>query len=117
MSDNLRGAAWILACGVAATCMMLAVRGASGDLHPFQIAFCRFLVGFLLVLPVVLSNGAEPLEWRRVAATVCGFVGAAVVLGFGPGGCRRLRLGGPAGGRAGPAGPLRHRPGRAGAQM
>ena len=149
MSDNLRGAAWILVSGVAATCMMLAVRGASGDVHPFQIAFCRFLVGFLLVLPVIVSAGGEaiatsrlplhvlrgvvgivsivlsfyamallplvtaavlfftsplfvtllaipmlgePLDWRRVMATVFGFLGTAVVLGFDPDGFRPAML-------------------------
>lgn len=149
MSDNLRGAAWILASGIAATCMMLAVRGASGEVHPFQIAFYRFLVGFCLVLPVIVSSGGdalvtrrlplhvlrgiigivsivmsfyamallplvtaavlfftsplfvtllarpmlgEPLDWRRVVATVFGFVGTAVVLGFDPGGFRPAML-------------------------
>lgn len=149
MSDNLRGAAWILASGVAATCMMLAVRGASGAVHPFQIAFCRFLVGFLLVLPIILSAGREamvtarlplhvlrgtvgivsivmsfyamallplvtaavlfftsplfvtllaipmlrePMDVRRVGATLCGFLGTAVVLGFDPEGFRPAML-------------------------
>jgi len=143
MSDNLRGAAWILASCAAATAMMIGVRAASGTLHPLQIVFCRFLVGFLLVLPFMLSRGGErmatrrmpllvlrgilgfiavslgfycvsvlplvtaavlfftaplfvtllamPLlgeraDWRRMAATLCGFLGTVVVLGFDPGG-------------------------------
>ncbi len=143
MSDNLRGAAWILASCAAATAMMIGVRAASGTLHPLQIVFCRFLVGFLLVLPFILSRGGElmatrrmpllvlrgilgfiavslgfycvsvlplvtaavlfftaplfvtllamPLlgeraDWRRMAATLCGFLGTVVVLGFDPGG-------------------------------
>ncbi len=143
MSDNLRGAAWILASCAAATAMMMGVRAASGTLHPLQIVFCRFLVGFLLVLPFMLSRGGElmatrrmpllvlrgilgfiavsmgfysvsvlplvtaavlfftaplfvtllavPLlgeraDWRRMAATLCGFLGTVVVLGFEPGG-------------------------------
>lgn len=143
MSDNLRGAAWMLASCVAATCMMLGVRGASSTLHPLQIVFCRFLVGFFLVLPFVLSRGSaavatrrmpllilrgllgfvsvsmgfycvsvlplvtatvlfftaplfvtllaipllgERADWRRMSATLCGFAGTAVVLGFAPGG-------------------------------
>jgi len=143
MSDNLRGAAWILASCVAATAMMLGVRGASSTLHPLQITFCRFVVGFLVVLPFMLSRGSEvmatrrmpllifrgllgaiavslgfycvsvlplvtatvlfftaplfvtllaiPLlgervDWRRITATVCGFAGTAVVLGYDPGG-------------------------------
>ncbi len=143
MSDNLRGAAWILASCAAATAMMIGVRAVSGTLHPLQIVFCRFLVGFLLVLPFMLSRGGElmatrrmpllvlrgilgfiavslgfycvsvlplvtaavlfftaplfvtllamPLlgeraDWRRMAATLCGFLGTVVVLGFDPGG-------------------------------
>jgi drug/metabolite transporter (DMT)-like permease len=143
MSDNLRGAAWILASCVAATCMMLGVRGASSTLHPLQIAFGRFLVGFILVLPFLLTRGRETMvtrrmpllvlrgvlgfvavslgfycvsvlplvtatvlfftaplfvtllaipllgerpDWRRMSATVAGFFGTAVVLGFDPGG-------------------------------
>lgn len=143
MSDNLRGAAWILASCVVATGMMLGVRGASSTVHPLQIVFCRFLVGFVLVLPFILLRGREvmatrrtpllllrgvlgfiavsmgfyavsvlplvtatvlfftaplfvtllaiPLlgervEWRRLTATLCGFAGTAVVLGFDPGG-------------------------------
>ena len=143
MSDNLRGAAWILASCAAATAMMIGVRAASGTLHPLQIVFCRFLVGFLLVLPFMLSRGGElmatrrmpllvlrgilgfiavslgfycvsvlplvtaavlfftaplfvtllaiPLlgeraDWRRMAATLCGFLGTVAVLGFDPGG-------------------------------
>ena len=39
MSDNLRGAAWILASCAAATAMMIGVRGASGTLNPLQIVF------------------------------------------------------------------------------
>jgi len=143
MSDNLRGAAWILASCAAVTAMMIGVRAASGTLHPLQIVFCRFLVGFLLVLPFMLSRGGElmatrrmpllvlrgilgfiavslgfycvsvlplvtaavlfftaplfvtllamPLlgeraDWRRMAATLCGFLGTVVVLGLDPGG-------------------------------
>lgn len=143
MSDNLRGAAWILASCIAATGMMLGVRGAASTLHPVQIVFCRFVVGFVLVLPFVLSRGSEVMStrqmpllllrgmlgfvavslgfycvsvlplvtatvlfftaplfvtllaipllgeragWRRMAATLCGFLGTAVVLGFDPAG-------------------------------
>ncbi len=143
MSDNLRGAAWLLAACAAATGMMLGVRGASSTLHPLQIVFCRFLVGFVLVLPFIASRGGEILatrrmallilrgllgfvsvslgfycvsvlplvtatvlfftaplfvtllaipllgervQWQRMSATLCGFIGTAVVLGFDPGG-------------------------------
>lgn len=143
MSDNLRGAAWMLASCVAATGMVLGVRGASSTLHPLQIVFCRFLIGFLLVSPFLVIHLGEALasrrkpmliargllgvvsvamgfycvsvlplvtatvlfftaplfvtllaipllgervEWRRMGATVIGFAGTAVVLGFDPGG-------------------------------
>ena len=143
MTDNLRGAAWLLAACAAATGMMLGVRGASSTLHPLQIVFCRFVVGFVLVLPFILSRGegvlatrrmpllilrgilgfvavslgfycvsvlplvtatvlfftaplfvtllaipllGERIQWRRMGATLCGFIGTAVVLGFDPGG-------------------------------
>jgi drug/metabolite transporter (DMT)-like permease len=84
MSDNLRGAAWILASCVAATCMMLGVRGASGTLHPLQIVFGRFVVGFILVLPFLLSRGSEVMATRRLPLLVLrGFLGfVAVSLGF-----------------------------------
>jgi len=143
MSDNLRGAAWMLASCVAATGMVLGVRGASASLHPLQITFCRFLIGFLLVSPFLLVRGGEILAsrrkpllvlrgllgvvsvalgfycvsvlplvtatvlfftaplfvtllaipvlgervgWRRITATLIGFAGTAIVLGFDPGG-------------------------------
>ena len=133
----------MLASCVAATGMVLGVRGASSTLHPLQIVFCRFLIGFLLVLPflvihfgealasrrkpLLIARGllgvvsvamgfycvsvlplvtatvlfftaplfvtllaipmlGERLEWRRMAATVIGFAGTAIVLGFDPGG-------------------------------
>ena len=84
MSDNLRGAAWILASCVAATAMMLAVRGASSTLHPLQITFCRFVVGFLVVLPFMLSRGSEVITTRRMPLLIFrGMLGAiAVSLGF-----------------------------------
>ena len=143
MTDNLRGAAWLVAACVAATGMMLGVRGASSTLDPLQIAFSRFLVGFVLVLPFILFRGrevlatgrlpllvlrgflgfvavslgfycvsvlplvtatvlfftaplfvtllaipllGERLQWRRMSATLCGFIGTVVVVGFDPSG-------------------------------
>jgi drug/metabolite transporter (DMT)-like permease len=83
MSDNLRGAAWMLASCAAATAMMIGVRAASGTLHPLQIVFCRFLVGFLLVLPFitmllavvgVFAAGRVYFDIRGYAAGEAGFV-------------------------------------------
>ena len=41
-------------------------RHLSADMHPFEITFFRFFMGFLLMLPLVLRYGLSPLRTRRV---------------------------------------------------
>ena len=75
MSDNLRGAMWILASVVAGTVMSVGVKDLSGAIHPLQITFVRCVMGLVLVLPFVATRfmklraaappGSVPLISRR----------------------------------------------------
>jgi drug/metabolite transporter (DMT)-like permease len=51
MTDNLRGAAWILLSSLFATGMTVGVRSLAGEVHSLQTAFGRSAVGLVLVLP------------------------------------------------------------------
>ncbi len=65
MSDNLRGAVWILGSCLAATVMVIGVRGLAGDMHSMQIAFARSVVGLAIILPIVASRGRAHFRTRR----------------------------------------------------
>ncbi len=84
MSDNLRGAVWILASCLAATVMVIGVRGLAADMHSMQIAFARSVIGLAIVLPIVAARGRAHFRTRRwrlhlvrglmgVVALNCGF--------------------------------------------
>ena len=42
------------------------VRYLSADLHPFEIGFFRVFVGFLVLSPVFVRSGLQPLRTRRI---------------------------------------------------
>jgi len=66
MTDNLRGAGWILLSSAAATAMTIGVRAlAEADIASMQTAFARSAVGLALILPIALGRGAWPLSFKR----------------------------------------------------
>ncbi len=58
LSDNLRGALWILGSVVAGTVMSVGIKILSPDIHTMQITFLRCFIGLLLVLPFVVPRRA-----------------------------------------------------------
>ena len=48
------------------TSMTIIVRYISDDLHPFQIAFCRNLFGLIMLTPLLLRYGLDPLKTKRI---------------------------------------------------
>jgi len=69
LSNNAKGALWLLASVVGATGMTLSVRLLSADLHTVMLVFLRSAFGLLLVLPVFwrVKVSGRPLRfsaWR-----------------------------------------------------
>ncbi len=56
MTDNIRGALWILASALAATAMGVGVKSLAGAVPSMQTAFGRSIVGLILLLPFLLSR-------------------------------------------------------------
>jgi len=76
-----RGVLLMLAAAGTVACMHSLVRLASQELHPFQVAFLRSLIPFLLMLPLLLRKA--PGTWRsRVPGLqlAMGALGAAAML-------------------------------------
>ena len=48
------------------TAMVVIVRNLSDDLHPFEIAFFRCLLGFLMLLPILLRNGIKSMHTKNI---------------------------------------------------
>ena len=48
------------------TSMGTIVRFVSEELHPFQVAFCRNLFGLVMLTPLLLRFGLEPLKTKRI---------------------------------------------------
>jgi drug/metabolite transporter (DMT)-like permease len=55
--STLRGMAYMATGTLAAATMNVCARFAGEDLHPFEIAFFRCLIGLIAVLPICLNNG------------------------------------------------------------
>ncbi len=93
MSDNLRGAAWILASVVASTVMSVGVKQLSVEIPTLQITFVRCFIGLLLILPFVAGRflklraasppGTVPLVSRRWPLHVLRGLLAAVAINCG----------------------------------
>ncbi|MEM9724627.1 MAG: DMT family transporter [Pseudomonadota bacterium] len=83
-SDNLVGAAWILASGLAATALYVAVETLSQTLSTQMIAFLRTLLGLWVLAPMAFSGVLWRLRltrpWLHLARGV--LMGAALNLGF-----------------------------------
>ncbi len=48
------------------TAMVVIVRNLSSDLHPFEIAFFRCLLGLLMLLPILLRNGIKSMYTKNI---------------------------------------------------
>ncbi len=62
---NLIGMGWMFLAGLAFAGMHAAIRHVGQDIHPFEIAFFRNLFGFLILTPLFLRYGWEPLRAKR----------------------------------------------------
>ena len=56
LTNNHRGALWILLSGAIATVMSAGIKALDGEIHSMQIAFLRCAIGFLLVLPLIYGR-------------------------------------------------------------
>lgn len=66
MPANLRGCLLMLVAMLLFAAMHAAVRHVTATVHPFEAAFFRNLFGFIMLAPVFLSRGFEPLRTRRL---------------------------------------------------
>ena len=64
--STLRGMAIMAFGALAAALMNACVRFVSDDLHPFEIAFFRCLIGLLVLAPVVARHHGRALKTRRL---------------------------------------------------
>ena len=55
--NPLAAISYMVVAGLINTVMLSAIKQLTNDLHPFEIAFFRCLVGFLVLLPVVWRAG------------------------------------------------------------
>ena len=62
---------YMVAAGFLNTVMLSAIKQLTNDLHPFEIAFFRCLVGFLVLLPVIWrSGGFELMRTKQIGRHV-----------------------------------------------
>ena len=66
MSDNLKGALWIMLSAAFATVMSVGIKDLGPGVHSMQITFMRCIVGFIIVVPFVW--GRQLREARRSGA-------------------------------------------------
>jgi drug/metabolite transporter (DMT)-like permease len=80
-SDTLRGALFMLSSGAAFAVMMAVVRQISQEIHPFEAAFFRNLLGLLFMLPWLAKAGLGVLKTGRfrIHALRAGFGLAAML--------------------------------------
>ena len=71
LRDGLAGKGGAIVLALTATAvfsvMHALVRHVGGELHPFEIAFFRNLLGFVAVLPLVVRGGRQVLVRRGTA--------------------------------------------------
>lgn len=65
MTDNLRGALWILLAATCAAAMSLAIRGLAGVIPLMEIVFVRCAVGIALVLAFSWRSGSINIRTRQ----------------------------------------------------
>ena len=50
------------------TIMTAIVRSLADDLHPFEIAFFRCLMGLAMLLPILLRNGVKSMYTKNIGS-------------------------------------------------
>lgn len=65
MTDNLRGALWILLAATCAAAMSLAIRGLAGIVPLMEIVFVRCAIGIVLVLAFSWHSGSINIRTRQ----------------------------------------------------
>ena len=71
----MRGAVWLIASAFCLTAMAAAIRHLSSDVHTFVIAFFRTGLGFIFMLPWLISTRGAGLKTRKLPY----FAGRAIV--------------------------------------
>lgn len=66
LSPVMRGILMMSLSTVAFACMHATIRHVSAELHPFQIAFFRNLLGLAVLIPVILGSGVVQMRTRRL---------------------------------------------------
>lgn len=90
MTDNLRGALWIMLAATSAAGMTVSVRGLGTDIPTMQIVFVRCVVGLALVLLFSVRQNSIQIftaQWKwmvlrsvmMLAALFCGFYSISVL--------------------------------------
>jgi len=84
LSANVQGILLMVGATMLLTSMSTIVRTQSGDLHPFEIAFLRNVIGVTMLLPLLIRYGIEPLRTRRIGLMALrgAFNAAAMILYF-----------------------------------
>jgi drug/metabolite transporter (DMT)-like permease len=62
----VRGAAWMTFSSILFSCNAAAVRHLAGEVHPFELAFFRSIIGVPLMLPWLLGVGLVALQTRNL---------------------------------------------------
>jgi drug/metabolite transporter (DMT)-like permease len=82
-TDNIKGMVFMLISTVGFAAMVMLVRAASTDLHPFEIAFFRNLFGLLVLVPWFIKDGWMPFKTSRLGVHVIrNLVQVTTVLSF-----------------------------------
>ncbi len=90
MTNNLKGAMWILVAATCAAGMSVSIRGLGGQIPVFQIVFVRCVIGVVLVLAFSARHHSIDIftpQWKwmvlrscmTMAALVCGFYAISVL--------------------------------------
>lgn len=80
---HMRGIVAIVLATVAMTAMQALIRGLSGDLHPFEIAFFRCLFGVVVLIPMIGPLGRSVFHTRRPGLMVVrGVLNSGAMLAF-----------------------------------
>ena len=66
ISTNLRGILYMLLGTFFLIAMTVIVRNLSSDLHPFEIAFFRNIIGLIMLLPILLKRGFVSLKTNNI---------------------------------------------------
>lgn len=90
MTNNLRGALWILVAATSAAAMIISIKGLNGEVPTIQIVFVRCLVGVAIVIAVAIPRGGvrfRSSQWKLLSVRgvmslvtlICGFYVVSVL--------------------------------------